>query len=177
MAVFSVLCVHININKLRDTFSSILSTVDLSKHLIMVESFENSYSSSILWPSVSSFPFSAIEYGWTCVSGYFREYGWTCVSGYFREMRLPSHVVSTFIMKTFVLDFIQCRTFLSESVMPSPCFIPEPVFYTQSVLLSPRFIPESVFYTQCVVRNQQSLFSTDRAENRFSLSSPWSLHR
>ena len=29
-------------------FSSILLTVDLSKHLIMVESFENSYSSSIL---------------------------------------------------------------------------------------------------------------------------------
>ena len=116
MAVFSVLCVHININKQRDTsleFSSILSTVDLSIHLIMVESFENSYSSSILWPSVSSFPFSAIEYGWTCVSGYFREYGWTCVRGYFGQMRLPSHVVSTFIMKTFVLDFIQCRNFLN----------------------------------------------------------------
>ena len=51
MAVFSVLCVHTNINKQRDTsfeFSSILSTVDLSKHLITVESFENSYSSSIL---------------------------------------------------------------------------------------------------------------------------------
>ena len=61
----AVLCVY-RINKQRDRsfeFSSILSTVDLSKHLIMVDSFENSYSSSILWPSVSSFPFSAIEYG------------------------------------------------------------------------------------------------------------------
>ena len=51
----AVLCVY-RINKQRDTsfeFSSILSTVDLSKHLIMVESFEN----SILLPSVSSFPF------------------------------------------------------------------------------------------------------------------------
>ena len=41
----AVLCVY------RDRsleFSSILSTVDLSKHLIMVESFENSYSLSIL---------------------------------------------------------------------------------------------------------------------------------
>ena len=61
----AVLCVY-RINKQRDRlfeFSSIFSTVDPSKHLIMVESFENSYSSSILWPSVSSFPFSAIEYG------------------------------------------------------------------------------------------------------------------
>ena len=63
MEVF--ICAY-RINKQRDTsfeFSSIPSTVDLSKHLIMVESFENSYSSSILWPSVSSFPFSGIEYG------------------------------------------------------------------------------------------------------------------
>ena len=48
--VMAVLCVY-RINKQRDTsfeFSSILSTVDLSKHLIMVESFENSYSSSVL---------------------------------------------------------------------------------------------------------------------------------
>ena len=46
----AVLCVY-RINKQRDRsleFSSILSTVDLSKHLIMVESFENSYSLSIL---------------------------------------------------------------------------------------------------------------------------------
>ena len=48
--VMAVSCVY-RINKQRDTsfeFSSILSTVDLSKHLIMVESFENSYSSSVL---------------------------------------------------------------------------------------------------------------------------------
>ena len=45
----AVLCVY-RINKQRGTsfeFSTILSTVDLSKHLIMVESFENLYSSSI----------------------------------------------------------------------------------------------------------------------------------
>ena len=76
------------------------------------------------------------------------------MSGHFREMRLLLlHVASAFIMKTFVLDVIQCRTFVTvlfytESVMLSPCFIPESVFYTQSVMLSPRFIPKSVFYTQ-----------------------------
>ena len=51
-------------------------------------------------------------------------------------------------MKTFVLDFIHYRTFLTvlyESVTLSPCFIPESVFYIQSVMLSPRFIPESCF--------------------------------
>ena len=49
----AVLCVY-RINKQRDRpfeFSPILSTVDLSKYLIMVESFENLYSSSILRPS------------------------------------------------------------------------------------------------------------------------------
>ena len=51
MAVFLCICLHYRINKQRGTsfeFSSILSTVDLSKHLIRLESFENSYSSSIL---------------------------------------------------------------------------------------------------------------------------------
>ena len=59
-------------------------------------------------------------------------------------------------MKTFVLDLFNVESFLvfyTESVMLSPCFIPESVFYTQSVMLSPRFIPESVFYTQSVVRS------------------------
>ena len=44
-----LLCVS-RINKQRDRsfeFSLILATVDLSKHLFMVESFESSYSSSI----------------------------------------------------------------------------------------------------------------------------------
>ena len=41
----------------------------------------------------------------------------------------------------------------AESVMLSPCFIPESIFYTQFVMLSPRFIPESVFYTQSLVRS------------------------
>ena len=70
-------------------------------------------------------------------------------------------------MKTFVREFIQCRTFLrvlTESVTLSPRFIPESVFYTQSVMLSPRFIPESVFYTQSVVRSPQSVFCTDRLQ-------------
>ena len=56
-------------------------------------------------------------------------------------------------MKTFVREFIQCRTFLPESVMLGPRFTPESVFCTQSVMLSPRFIPESMFYTQSVVRS------------------------
>ena len=46
-----IMCVSYKYIKQRDTsfeFSSILLTVDLSKHLIMLESFENSYSSSIL---------------------------------------------------------------------------------------------------------------------------------
>ena len=86
---------------------------------------------------------------------------------HFREMRLLYlHVASTFIMKTFVLDFIQCRTFLTvlnRVRNAQSVFIPESVFYTQSVMLSPpRFIPESVFYTQSVVCSPQSIFYTDR---------------
>ena len=48
---FVIMSISYKYIKQRDTsfeFSSILSTVDLSNHLIMVESFENSYSSSIL---------------------------------------------------------------------------------------------------------------------------------
>ena len=59
-------------------------------------------------------------------------------------------------MKTFVREFIQCRTFLRVLYRVrnarSAFFIPECAFYIQSVMLSPRFIPESVFYTQSVVR-------------------------
>ena len=59
-------------------------------------------------------------------------------------------------MKTFVLDFIQCRTFLSVLYRvrdAQSVFIRDSVFYTQSVILSPRFTPESVFYIQSVVRS------------------------
>ena len=61
-----VLCLY-RINKQRDRsleFSSILSTVDLSKHLIMVESFVQKFIQLVNFVTFrSSFPFPAIEYG------------------------------------------------------------------------------------------------------------------
>ena len=70
----AVLCVY-RINKQQDRpfeFFSILSTVDLSKYLIMVESFENLYSSSILWPSGLLFRFrlsNMVESVWAGIFG------------------------------------------------------------------------------------------------------------
>ena len=63
-----IMCVSYKYIKQRDAsfeFSSILLTVNLSKHLIMVESFENSYSLSDQFCDFQClfFPFSAIEYG------------------------------------------------------------------------------------------------------------------
>ena len=89
------------------------------------------------------------------------------MSGHFREMR-PSIITCSFY---FYYEDFSCQNlcnvepffvFYTESVMLSPCFIPESVFYTQSVMLSPGFTPESVFYTQSVVRIPQAVFYTDR---------------
>ena len=60
MAVFLCIYLHYRINKQRDTlfeFSSVLSTVDRSKHLITSLIIRNSYSSSILTFSVFFFFF------------------------------------------------------------------------------------------------------------------------
>ena len=61
-----VLCLY-HRNKQRDRsleFSSILATVDLSKHLIMVESFVQKFIQLVNFVTFrSSFPFLAIEYG------------------------------------------------------------------------------------------------------------------
>ena len=61
-----------------------------------------------------------------------------------------------FIMKTFVREFIHCRTFLRVLYRvrnAQSAFYTKSVFHTQSVMFSPRFIPESVFYAQSVGRS------------------------
>ena len=99
------------------------------------------------WLSVSSISFSAIEYGWT----------W--MSGHFREMRLSIITGSFYLWKRSCENLFNEEPFFvfhTESVMLGLRFIPGSVFYTQSIMLSPRFIPESVFYTQSVVHSPQS---------------------
>ena len=122
------LCVFIyiivRINKQRDKlfeFSSFLSTVDLSKHLITARQFCD-FQCTL---------FSAIDRVW--LNLYER-----ALSG---NEQLP-------FIKTFVREFSQCRplfVFYTESVMLGQRFLPESVFYTQSVMLSPRFIPSPCF--------------------------------
>ena len=54
---------------------------------------------------------------------------------HFREMRLLwLHVAFTFIVKTFVLDFIQCRAFLSVVYRVRNA---QSVFYTGDRILYP----------------------------------------
>ena len=76
MAVFMCIYLHYRVNKQREKFkfSSILSAVDLSKHLItswIIRKFIELVNFVTL--SVFFFSFSAIEYGSTCMSGHFRE--------------------------------------------------------------------------------------------------------
>ena len=125
------LCVFIyiivRINKQRDKsfeFSSILWTVDLSKHLItawIIRKF-------IELINLVTFSVFFLFFG----------------NRLSMVELAPSGNEQLPFIKTFVREFIQCRPFFAfytESVMLGPRFIPESVFYTQSVLLSLRFIP------------------------------------
>ena len=126
MAVFMCIYLHYRtykLNKKRDKSfesSSILSTVDLSKHLIMAWIIRKFIQLVNVVTFSVFFFFSAIDR--VCLNLYER-----ALSG---NEQLP-------FIKTFVREFIQCRTFLRV--------------YTESVMLGPRFIPESAFYTPVLV--------------------------
>ena len=119
----SIWLIHniVRINKQRDksfVFSSILSTVDLSKHLITA------------W----------------IIRKFIQLVNFVTFRVFFFFFGNRSSMVKPVWAGSFgKWEFIQCRTFYTESVMLGPRFIPESVFYTQSVMLSPRFIPSPCF--------------------------------
>ena len=128
-------------------FSLILSTVDLSKHLIMAWNIRK-FIQLVIFVTLSVFYF------------FFGNRVWLNLNE-----RALSGNETAIITGSFYLWKRSCKNlfnvepffvFHTESVMLGPRFIPGSIFYTQSVMLSPCFISESVFHTQFVVRSNNN---------------------
>ena len=126
-------------NKMYKRKRSILSPVDLSKHLITAWIIQNFIQLVNLWTFSVFFSFSAIDRVW--LNLYSR-----ALSG---NGQLP-------FIKTFVREFIQCRTFLRVLYLVRNA---RSAFCTWVRILYPvrnaysAFYTQSVFYSQSVVRS------------------------
>ena len=131
LCVFIYIIARINI-KQRDKsfeFSSILSTVDLSKHLITAWIIRK------LIQLVNFVTFSVIFFFFGNRSSMVKPVWAGSFGKWAASIRSCENLFN--VEPLFV--------FYTESVMLGPRFIPQSVFYTQSVMLSPHFIPSPCF--------------------------------